>query len=277
MKIAYSGIEGSFASIAAEKIFPQEEMVTCKSFKEAYDLVEQGICNAAVLPIENSYAGEVGQVTDLMFEGNLAVNGIYPLRVSQNLLGMKGSSVDNIKKVISHPQALEQCMDYLDEKGIQTQQSSNTARAALEVSQIGDITIGAIASKKTAELYGLDVLEADINKDKMNTTRFAVFNRPQDATKAIGKYDSSILIFTVRHEAGALAKAIGIIGDYGFNMRVIRSRRIKGVRWQYYFYTEIEGRKDKVENSNLINEMKQYCESVKLLGSYYAGEESIEE
>ena len=165
MKIAYSGIEGSFASIAAEKIFPDGTLVPCKSFKEAYDIVESGECDAAVLPIENSFAGEVGQVTDLMYEGNLYVNGVYPLRVSQNLLGVKGSTLSDIKKVISHPQALEQCLEYLDAHNIETEQSTNTARAALAVAQKGDKSVGAIASKKTASLYGLDVIEQDINRD----------------------------------------------------------------------------------------------------------------
>ena len=277
MKVAYSGIEGSFASIAAEKIFPDAQMITCKSFKEAYDKVADGECEAAVLPMENSYAGEVGQVTDLMYEGELCVNGVFPLKVTQNLLGTKESTIGDIKKVVSHPQALEQCMEYLDEHDIQMEQATNTARAALLVSEMSDKSVGAIASKKTAQLYGLRVLEADINKDKMNTTRFAVFTRPFDTKTVVGKFDTCIMLFTVRHEAGALAKAIGVIGDHGYNMRVIRSRRIKGVRWQYYFYTEIEGRLNAIENSNLTEDMKRYCESVRILGSYYAGEDTIEE
>ena len=277
MKIAYSGIEGSFASIAAEKIFPGEEMVTCKSFSEAYEKVKDGICDAAVLPIENSYAGEVGQVTDLMYEGDLKVSGVYPLRVSQNLLGIIGSSVSDIKKVISHPQALEQCMDYIDEHGMSIEQSTNTARAALEVSKLSDKSVGAIASKKTANLYGLSVLQPDINKDKMNTTRFAVFSKEELTQCSKNMHDACIMIFTVRHEAGALAKAIGIIGDHRFNMRVIRSRRIKGVQWQYYFYIELEGRMRSIEGSGIIDEMNRYCESVRLIGSYYAEEPVIEE
>ena len=277
MKVAYSGIEGSFASIAGEKIFPMDEMVPCRSFKEAYERVERGECDVAVLPIENSYAGEVGLVTDLMYEGSLMVDGIYPLRVSQNLLGVQGSTINDIKKVISHPQALEQCMDYLDAHGILTEQATNTAEAALGVSKLADKSIGAVASRKTAGLYGLTVLEADINKDEMNTTRFAVFRRYDENRKLPGKYDTFIMLFTVRHEAGALAKAIGVIGDHGLNMKVIRSRRIKGVRWQYFFYTEIEGRLSTPEGRDMIEDMKQYCESVRLVGSYYAGEGIIEE
>ena len=107
MKIAYSGIEGAFAHIAAKRIFPAEELISYGDFRSAYEAVEKGECDYAVLPIENSYAGEVGQVTDLMFQGTLFVNGVYTLNVMQNLLGVKGASVESIRKVISHPQARE--------------------------------------------------------------------------------------------------------------------------------------------------------------------------
>ena len=101
MKIAYSGIEGAFAHIAAKRIFPAEELISYGDFRSAYEAVEKGECDYAVLPIENSYAGEVGQVTDLMFQGGLFVNGVYTLNVMQNLLGVKGASVESVRKVIS--------------------------------------------------------------------------------------------------------------------------------------------------------------------------------
>ena len=126
--VAYSGIEGSFASIAAGKLFPSAGRVSCKNFAEAYRKVEEGKCEMAVLPIENSYAGEVGQVMDLMFEGNLSINGVYELGVSHCLLGPQGSCLETIKKVISHPQALEQCDEYIYEHGFETIQSENTAK-----------------------------------------------------------------------------------------------------------------------------------------------------
>ena len=106
MKIAYSGIEGAFAYIAAKRIFPDGELIAFGDFHSAYKAVEKNECDHAVLPIENSYAGDVGQVTDLMFQGELFVNGVYTLNVVQNLLGVKGSSLQTISKVVSHPQSL---------------------------------------------------------------------------------------------------------------------------------------------------------------------------
>ena len=111
LKVAYSGVEGAFAHIAAGRIFPAGSRVSYSDFKAAYDAVVRGECDAAVLPIENSYAGEVGQTIDLLFEGSLYVNGIYELEIHQNLLGLPEASVENIRKVASHPQALSQCHD----------------------------------------------------------------------------------------------------------------------------------------------------------------------
>ena len=138
-KIAYSGIEGAFAYIAARKIFPNEILVPHRDFQSAYHSVENDECDFAVLPIENSFAGEVGQVTDLMFQGNLYVNGLFALDVVQNLLGVKGSTLESVKKVISHPQALEQCSPFLERQGYETLEEVNTARAAKKISDLNDI------------------------------------------------------------------------------------------------------------------------------------------
>jgi len=140
LKVSYSGVEGAFAHIAAGKIFPESDRVSCRDFKAAYDAVVSGECDVAVLPIENSYAGEVGQTIDLIFSGCLFINGIYELEIHQNLLGTPGAAAADIKKVISHPQALAQCHDYLECKGIDTEDASNTAVAAKMVADANDKT-----------------------------------------------------------------------------------------------------------------------------------------
>ena len=157
LKIAYSGIEGAFANIAAKHIFPSGEFIAYKDFKSAWNAVNSSMADYAVLPIENSYAGEIAQVTDLIFTGNLFINDVYGLKIQQNLLGIKGAKLQDIKKVISHPQALEQSAKFLESHGIETVASENTARAAREVSVLNDKSVGAVASILTAELYNLDV------------------------------------------------------------------------------------------------------------------------
>ena len=181
LNIAYSGVEGAFANIAAKNIFPDMNMVACSDFSEAYESVVNDTCDFAVLPIENSYAGEVGHVMDLMFSGNLNVVGIYYLRVTHNLLAIKGAKLEDIKTVISHPQALEQCRGYIKAHGFEKIQEKNTAFSAKQVSEKGDKSLAAIASVETAKLYGLEVLAHEINESNDNTTRFAVLSKKKIA------------------------------------------------------------------------------------------------
>ena len=267
MKISYSGIEGSFAAMASEEIFPSAEKVACRTFREAYEKVEQGLCEACVLPIENSYAGEVGQVSDLMFSGKLKATGVYELRVNQCLLGVNGTTEDTIKTVMSHPQALEQCGDHIARYGYNVIPYENTARAAKEVAEKGDVTLAAIGSRSAAKLYGLTIIAEDINESSQNVTRFAVFEKPETTT-TMQPMQNTILIFTIRDFAGALARAISIIGKHNYNMRVIRSRPVKDVNWQYYFYTEIEGHLDTEEGWRMLEQLKTACEMIKVVGTY---------
>ena len=231
MKIAFCGVEGAFANIAARRIFPSGRLVSYESFVSAYDSVKNGECDCCVLPIENSTAGEIGQVADLMFEGSLYVNGVYSLPVAHHLLGVKGAYAAGIKKVISHPQALLQCGEYIAEHNFETENCSNTAIAAQKVAQLNDSSVAAIASKETADLYGLEILDHDINENNANTTRFAVFSRAKN--ESVSANNHFILLFTVYNEVGALAKAVNIISAHGFNMRVLRSRPVKDIPWQY--------------------------------------------
>ncbi len=266
MRVAFSGIAGAFASIAAGKIFPSAERVPYNDFLSAYRAVESGECDVAVLPIENSTAGEVGQVVDLMFSGSLFVNGVYDFSVHHNLLGTKDATTESIREVISHPQALAQCEAYIREHGYAQIQAGNTAIAAKQVAERKDPTVAAIASVETAELYGLKVLDHNINEEDINTTRFAVLSRSTTHAEHSGKH--SILLFTVRNEAGFLAQAIHIIGQYGYNMRCLRSRPMRSLLWQYYFYVEVEGDLFNENGRAMLDSLSVYCERMKVLGSF---------
>lgn len=276
IRVAYSGIEGSFANISCRKLFPNAEKVSCMNFAEAYNKVVDGKCDFAVLPVENSYAGEVGQVLDLLFDGDLFVNGVYELGISHCLLGVEGSTVDTITTVISHPQALEQCDEFIFAHKYHTIQAVNTARAAKGVAENKDITVGAIASQETAELYGLKVLENGINKSNINVTRFAVLSKGKssladDNGRLLGTISGNntfILMFIVKHEAGTLANALSVIAEYGYNMRVIRSRPLKEKNWQYYFYAEVEGDVLSDNGEKMLKALEEHCEAVKVVGSY---------
>ncbi len=265
LKVAYSGVEGAFAHIAAGRIFPESQRISCRDFKAAYDSVVSGENDVAVLPIENSYAGEVGQTIDLIFSGTLFINGIYELEIHQNLLGVPGATAEDIKKVVSHPQALSQCHDYIRSRELETEEANNTAVAAKHVAQAKDKHIGAIASVETAEIYGLKVLQPNINKSGENTTRFAVLSRIRANAPSLC---NSVLMFTVKHEAGSLANAISIIGKYGYNMTALRSRPLRKHSWQYYFYIEIDGSTDTVEGKRMLEELGKVCDRLKVAGTF---------
>ncbi len=267
MKIAYSGIEGAFANIAAKRVFPNETLVSFVDFRSAYEAVETGECDYAVLPIENSYAGEVGQVTDLLFQGPLWVNSVYTLNVIQNLLGVKGASLKTIKKVISHPQALDQSVDFIQKHGLKTEEAMNTARAAKQVAELGDISTAAIASEETASLYGLEVLASGINGKQDNSTRFAILSR-KEGSLGLSDNRTFILMFTVKNEAGALVKVLNKLGEFGYNMSVIHSRPLKGLAWTYYFYVEAEGEYGTPACEQMLLEMKYRCDKLKVLGRF---------
>ena len=265
LKVAYSGVEGAFAHIAAGRIFPQGNRITYSDFKAAYDSVVREESDVAILPIENSYAGEVGQTIDLIFSGELFINGIYELEIHQNLLGLPEARVEDIKKVTSHPQALSQCHDYIKMRGFSAEESNNTALAAKTVAELKDKSLGAIASVETAEIYGLKVIEANINKRGENTTRFAVLSKAKATSPSLS---STVLMFTVKNEAGSLVNAISIIGKYGYNMTALRSRPMKKHSWQYYFYVEIDGKIDTESGIKMIEELGEVCDQLKVAGTF---------
>ena len=265
LKVAYSGTEGAFAHIAAGRIFPDSNRISFSNFKAAYNAVVNGEADVAVLPIENSYAGEVGQTIDLIFSGGLYINGIYELEIHQNLLGVPGATIDDIRTVTSHPQALGQCHDYIKQRGFSAEEANNTAVAARTVAEKNDKSLGAIASAETAEIYGLKIIEANINKSGENTTRFAVLSKVGAVTPT---FTSSVLMFTVKNEAGSLANAISVIGKYGYNMTALRSRPLKKHSWQYYFYIEIDGTTDNEEGRRMIEELSKICDKLKIAGTF---------
>ncbi len=269
-KVAYCGTIGAFAYLAAKKRFPEAELVAFSDFACAYASVENGDCDCAVLPIENSYAGDVGNVMDMMFSGSLYVNGIIELDVVQNLLALPGASINEIKTVVSHPQALEQCADYIHRHGFDTISYSNTALAAQYVLEKGDRSLAAIASEDTADIFGLEMIEAGINSGHINTTRFAVLSRAQRIPDQAKKNESEhfILLFTTKNEAGALVQPLNIIGAHDFNMRNLRSRPLKGSLWSYYFFVEADGNIFSQNGQEMLTELSAVCSGLKLVGTY---------
>ena len=268
MRVAYSGVEGAFANIVAERIFPDASCVPCANFKAAYQAVVDGDCDCALLPVENSFNGDVGQVMDLAFFGSLYVTGVYEAEIVQNLLVVPGTKAEDIRQVISHPQALGQCAAYIEQHGYQPIEAVNTAVAVKQVAEMGRHDIAAIGSEEAAAKFGLQKLDSHINESGTNSTRFAVFSRAQRITGPKDKDDRFIMLFTVKNTAGSLGRAISVIGEHGFNLRALKSRPTHDLSWEYYFYAEGEGNIAGEQGQTMLRDLTACCNNVKILGSY---------
>jgi chorismate mutase/prephenate dehydratase len=266
MRVAFSGVKGAFAELAVQRIFPDATAVAYGDFKDAYKAVEKGECEIAVLPIENSYEGDVARVMDLTYFGSLFINGVYDMAIEQNLFASRNADDKTIKKVISHPQALGQCAEFIEQKGYLTEEAVNTAVAAETVAKNNDASVGVICSLEAGNEYGLKLIDRKINKNSQNTTRFAVFSRvPRDNG---ADQNNFIVLFTVRDEAGSLGKAISVFGECGYNLKALKSRPSKDVIWNYYFFLEGEGHLTESAEKEMIDKLSEVCTNVRLVGKY---------
>lgn len=267
LRVAYSGVEGAFAHVATMRIFGEPgEKVACPDFATAYRSVESGACHCAVLPIENSYAGDVGQVMDLAWRGSLTISGIYDLPLSQCLLAKPGVTLAEVREVVSHPQALAQCQPYLRRQGWIQTTAVNTAVAARAVAAGERREVAVIAARETADLYGLQVLENDINEQKSNTTRFAVFSPAACEIKPSDNH--FVLLFSCKNQPGALGDAISVISRHDYNLKCLKSHPTGVENWAYYFYAEGEGNLGTEAGQTMRRELERVCNSVRVLGSF---------
>lgn len=274
VRVAYNGVPGAFAYISAMKMFPEANLISYPDFESAYKAVENGECDSCVLPLENSFAGDVGTVMDLIFAGSLYVNQVIDLPIEHNLIAPHGATIETIKKVYSHPQALSQCAEFINKHGYECEETSNTAISAKLVKEKNDVTIGAIASCETAKIFDLKIIESGINTSRNNTTRFGAFSRAQGKATSNGKMNNHfILTFTTKNEAGALASTLDIIGAHGYNMRNLRSRPMKDLMWSYYFYIEADGNISTENGKDMLKELGAICDRLKLAGIYQTNEQ----
>lgn len=261
--IAYAGTLGAFSHIAAMKLFPDEHLVHLPTFEDVVQAVEQGEAAYGVLPFENSYTGEVGENMDLILAHDIYIHQMYDLRIEQNLLGIKGAKIENIKQVYSKDQAISQSRKFLEGRHIECIPYPNTAMAAQYIAEQQDPTKAAIASKETAALYDLEILAKNINTSAQNTTRFIVIAKhlPSNGNRIS-------LVFTVPHTTGSLAKVMSLISDHGFNMESIHSRSLQDEPFAYYFYVELVAQLDSASFTTLYEAMKPLCKKIKIAGSY---------
>ena len=264
--VAHQGAEGAYSHIALTRLFPRARALSLATFDEVFDAVQDGRAAYGVIPFENSTAGDVSDVLDLLYNHSLYIVQMYDLPIRHNLLGVPGAHLRDVTDVYGHPQALRQSEAFLTKTGLATHswppQAPNNALAAQYVSAQKDPTKAATASAEAAALYGLEVLAEDINTDSDNTTRFIVVGKEPP----VGG-DRFCLLFTVDNKPGALALVIQAVAEAGFNMECIKSRPRPHVPFEYYFYIELVGA-PQPDRERLMERMSSICETVRLLGTY---------
>lgn len=265
-KVACQGVPGAFSGEAARCMFPDGEQIFVHSWEDAFEKVSQGECDFAVLPVENSLAGSVGQVYDLLLQYRLTISKACRLPVEQNLLVLPGATLDDIHEIYSHPQGLAQCKKFCARLPLaRTIPMENTAAAAKMVAALGDIHKAAIASSYCAEIYGLQVLADNIQTAQHNTTRFVAVSRQSFHTEHANKIS---LVFSLPHQPGALNQLLSQFAALSLNLTKIESRPVGEKNFEYYFYLDFAGNTSSAQIQLLMDDLRKNLPSFTFLGNY---------
>ncbi len=266
-RIVFQGTEGAYSQAAMQKYFGEDiNSFHVSSFKDAMAAIEEGSADFAVLPIENSSAGAVDQVYDLLVEFENYIVGEVVIPISHTLSGLKGASLSGIRRVYSHPQGLMQCQKYLEEhRNWQQISVANTAVAAQKVLEDQNVEEAAICSEYAAKVHGLEILERQVNFDSSNSTRFIVVTNQKVFLKDAAKVS---ICFEVPHESGSLYQMLSHFIYNHLNMTKIESRPIEGRTWEYRFFVDFEGNLADGAVKNALRGLREEARSLRILGNY---------
>ncbi|MGW0302390.1 prephenate dehydratase [Streptomyces anthocyanicus] len=268
--VAYQGEPGSNSATVAQALFPRGRELPCTGFEQALDAVTLGDADVAVIPVDNSTAGRVADVHHLLPESGLFIVAEYFLAIRFDVMGVPGTSFEQVECVRSHVHALGQCRKVLREGGWRTLVSDDTAGAAREVAELGDPRHAALAPPAAARLYGLEVLRAEVEDDPDNTTRFVVLSRDPRVAPDGGEPTMTSLFFCVRNISSALYKALGGFASSGVNLTKIESYQMGAGLNPSRFYVEIEGHPDEPRVALALQELRFFSSEVRVLGTYPA-------
>ena len=267
--IAFQGVSGAYSELACRAVYPNMTPLPCVSFAEAMAAVKDKRARYAMLPVENSIAGRVGDIHHLLPEGNLVIIGEHYQRVVHHLLAVPGANFSDIKTVRSHPQALAQCRKYIRNHGYKAEGWNDTATAARDVGVLGDRTIAAIGSGLSGDMYGLVSLQTDIADEAGNTTRFLIMSRDPVLLDQ-SEFCITTLLFKLRSVPAALYKALGGFATCGVNITKIESYPVRGALDMAQFYIDVEGHPDSRPMKLALEELKFFTSDVRILGTYLA-------
>ncbi len=264
--VACQGVEGAYSQIACEKIFKNPFILYFKNFDAVFTAIEQGMCQYGILPIENSTAGSVKKIYDLMQKHNFSIIRTFRLKVDHNLLVKPGTKLSDIKEVYSHEQALNQCSDFLQElKGANIVPVGNTAIAAEMVAKSERKDVAAISSRSCSELYGLECLASSIQDKGNNRTRFICISKNLEIYPGS---DKTSIMMILPHRPGSLYKVLARLYTLGINVTKLESRPIPDREFEFMFYFDLETSIYSEEFIQLMCELDELCEEFKYFGSY---------
>ena len=269
MKIAYQGIEGSYSESCAKEKYPDCETISCKTFDECFEKANEDSSVKAIIPESNKTTGNIG-VEYLIFKYRLNIYAEHFFPINHNLLGLHESKINDIKDVYSHAQALSQSSNFIRKNKFNENVRADTAGSAKYVSEAKDITKSAIASKLSANIYNLKILDSNIQDEKENVTRFLIMQKEisQPELKK-NKYITSLL-FKLKSKAGALYSALGSFTLNGVNLTKLQSFPEKNSFSSYFFLCELDGHIEETKVKNSLEELGLHCDDMHVLGVFEA-------
>jgi len=265
--VAYQGEAGAFSEEGALALFPDAEHRPLPSIRKVFEAVEVGRAGWGLVPMDNSQAGSINETYDLFLRHGLHLVGETVVRVDHCLLALPGSTTDGLREGISHPQAIAQCEEFLNALEIDVRAEYNTAGAAKRITEERLDRTAAIASRRAAELYRLEVLAERIQTYPDNSTRFGALSR---SPESLGEPDKSSLVFGVGHVSGSLYRCLGAFAERHLNLTKVESRPRPGRPWEYVFYADVEAPAHVPEMVEALAALSEHATFTRLLGSYAA-------
>ena len=272
-KVACQGVKGAYSYATAKQIYKNAEIIFCERFSDVFDAVERGNAEIGVVPVENSWAGSVHEVYDLLIDRKFYIANAVDARISHNLIGTKDAEIGDVKQALSHEQALRQCAEFLDKSGIEPVGCLNTAIGVKKAAETNNKQVGAIGSTAAANEFGMKILAQNIASSDCNVTRFvSVSNKFYTSEKA----DKISIVFSIPHKPGALYSVFSRFAAAGLNMSKIESRPIKNRNFEYLFYVDLIGKLISKDTLCTINSLSEELDEFNLMGNYEEKEIKID-
>ena len=264
--VACQGVAGAYSQIATDRMFPIADILYFKDWDAVFKAVEKGLCDFGVLPIENSNAGSVNAVYDLMRKHNFYIVKSIKLRIQHYLLAKSGTETKDIKEIITHEQAVSQCSEFIKTLGnVKITVCENTAKAAELVADTERTDVACICSHDCAGIYGLSILETNVQNNENNYTRFIAI---QKKLKIYENADKISIMANLPHEAGSLNKVLNRFASLGLNLTKLESRPMTNTSFEFAFYFDVTAKIEQVEVQNLLAELEKSCDKFVFLGAY---------